>query len=48
MSVFFIKKTKIMNLNQGESENMDGQITTTVIEAIIKKLPTNKTGWLHR
>ena len=38
----FLEKYNVPRLNQDEIENMNGPITRTEIEAVIKKLPTNK------
>ena len=38
----FLEKYNLPRLNQGEIEKMKGPITSTEIEAVIKKLPTNK------
>ena len=37
----FLKKHNLPRLNQEEIENMNGQITSTEIETVIKNLPTN-------
>ena len=34
-------------MNQEESENLNKQVTPSEIEAVIKKLPTNKTAGPH-
>ena len=47
----FLEKYHLPRLNQEEIEKMNGPITRTEIETVIKKLPTNKksrTRWLHR
>ena len=47
----FLEKYNLPRLNQDEIEKMNGPITRTEIETVIKKLPTNKksrTRWLHR
>ena len=38
----FLETYNLSTLNQEESENLDKQITTSKIEAVIKNLPTNK------
>ena len=38
----FLEKYNLPRLNQEEIEKMNGQITRTKIETVIKKLPTNK------
>ena len=38
----FWEKYDLPRLNQDEIEKMNGQITSTEIETVIKKLPTNK------
>ena len=38
----FLEKYHLPRLNQDEIERMSGPITTTEIETVIKKLPTNK------
>ena len=38
----FIKTHNLPRLNQEETENLDIPIRTIEIEAVIKKLPTNK------
>ena len=38
----FLEKCSIPTLNQDEIEKMNGPITRTEIETVIKKLPTNK------
>ena len=38
----FLETYTLPKLNQEESENLDGQITPNEIEAVIKKLSTNK------
>ena len=38
----FLEKYNLPRLNQGEIEKMNGPITRTEIETVIKKLPTNK------
>ena len=46
-----LEKYNLPRLNQGEIEKMNGPITRTEIETVIKKFPTNKksrTRWLHR
>ena len=40
----FLETYNLPKLNQEESENLDRQITPTEIEAVIKKLPTNKSS----
>ena len=37
-----MEKYNLLRLNQDEIENMNGPITRTEIETVIKKLPTNK------
>ena len=53
----FLKKLNFLKLNQEEIENLNRPITSTEIEAVIKKKikkqnPSNKqkprTRWLHR
>ena len=48
----FLKTYNFPKLNQEESVNLNTQITLSEIEAVIKKLPKNKSpgldGWLHR
>ena len=48
----FLEKYNLPRLNQDEIEKMNGPITSTEIEIVSKKLPTNKspgrTRWLHR
>ena len=38
----FLEKYNLPRLNQDEIEKMKGPITSTEIETVIKKLPTNK------
>ena len=38
----FLEKHNLPRLNQEEIENMNGPITSTEIEIVIKNLPTNK------
>ena len=38
----FLETYNLLNINQEESENLNRQITPNEIEAVIKKLPTNK------
>ena len=38
----FLEKYNLPRLNQEEIEKMNGPITSTEIEAVIKKLPTKK------
>ena len=38
----FLEKYNLPRLNQDEMEKMNGPITRTEIETVIKKLPTNK------
>ena len=38
----FLKTYNFPNLNQDKLENLNRQITPSEIEAVIKKLPTNK------
>ena len=38
----FLEKYNLPRLNQDEIEKMNGHITRTEIETVIKKLPTNK------
>ena len=38
----FLEKYNILRVNQDEIEKMNGPITSTEIETVIKKLPTNK------
>ena len=42
--VKFLETYNLPKLNQEESENLNGQITSSEIEAVIKKLPTNKSS----
>ena len=42
----FLKTYNFPKLNQEESENLNRQITPDEIEAVIKKLPTNKSPGL--
>ena len=42
----FLKTYSLSKLNQEESENLNRQITPSKIEAVIKKLPTNKSPGL--
>ena len=44
----FLETYNFPKINQEESENLNRQITPNEIEAIIKKLPINKSPWLHR
>ena len=44
----FLEKYNLPRLNQDEIEKMNRPITTTEIETVIKKLPTNRIRWLHR
>ena len=47
----FLERYNLPRLNQEEIENMNKPFTSTEIETVIKKLPTNKrsrTRWLHR
>ena len=39
----FLEKYNLQRPNQNEIENMNGPITRTKIETVIKKFPTNKT-----
>ena len=47
---YFLETYNLPKLNQEESESLNRHITASEIEAVIKKLPTNKfwTEWLHR
>ena len=38
----FLERHNLPRLNQEERENMNRPITSTEIETVIKKLPTNK------
>ena len=38
----FLEKYNLPRLNQEEVENMNRPVTSTEIETVIKKLPTNK------
>ena len=38
----FLETHNLATLNQEESENLNRQVTTREIEAVTKKLPTNK------
>ena len=38
----FLERYNLPRLNQEEIENMNRQITSTEIETVVKKLPTNK------
>ena len=38
----FLETYNLATLNQEESENLNRQVTTREIEAVTKKLPTNK------
>uniref|UniRef100_A0A8C3WBN0 Uncharacterized protein n=1 Tax=Catagonus wagneri TaxID=51154 RepID=A0A8C3WBN0_9CETA len=38
----FLEKYNLPRLNQNEIENMNRPITSSEIETVIKKLPTNK------
>ena len=38
----FLETHKLPKLNQEESENLNRQVTPNETEAVIKKLPTNK------
>ena len=38
----FLEKHNLLRLNQEEIENVNRPITSTEIEIVIKKLPTNK------
>ena len=38
----FLETYNLLNINQEESENLNRQITPNEIEAVIKKLPINK------
>ena len=40
----FLETYNLPKLNQEESENLNRQITPSEIEAVIKKLPTNKSS----
>ena len=47
----FLEIYDLLKLNEEEAENLSRPITTSEIEAVIKKLPTHKspgTRWLHR
>ena len=46
----FLERHNLTRLNLEEIENMKRPITSTEIETVILKLPTNKsrTRWLHR
>ena len=38
----FLERYNLQRLNQGETENMNRRITSTEIETVTKKFPTNK------
>ena len=38
----FLETYNLPKLNQEESQNLNRQITSSEIEAVVKKLPTNK------
>ena len=38
----FLETYNLPKVNQEESENLNGEIIPSVIEAVIKKLPSNK------
>ena len=38
----FLERYSLRRLNQGETENMNRRITSTEIETVTKKFPTNK------
>ena len=42
----FLKKYKILELNEEEEESLNRPIITDKIEAVIKKLPTHKSSGL--
>ena len=42
----FLERYSLPKINQGELENLNGQITPNKTEALIKKLPTNKSSGL--
>ena len=47
----YLEAYSLPKLKQEESEYMNGQITPSEIEAVIKKTPNKQkpwTGWLHR
>ena len=47
----FLEKFNLPRLNQGDLELMNNPITSTEIEAVIKKSPKKqkpRTRWLHR
>ena len=46
----FLERYNLTRLNQEEIEDMSGTVTSTEIETMIYKLPTNKSQirWLHR
>ena len=47
----FLERYNFPRLNQEEIENINRPITSTEIESVIKKLPTDKKfsiRWLHR
>ena len=46
----FLEMHNLPRLNQEEIKNMNGPITSTEIETVIKNLPTTnpRTRWLHR
>ena len=39
----FLEEYNLLRLNQYEIDKMNGPITSTEIETVIKRLPTNKT-----
>ena len=43
----FLESYNLPRLNQEEIENMNGPITRTELETVIKKLPTNKSPGPH-
>ena len=43
----FLETYNLPKMNEEESENLRGQITSTEIEAIIQKLPTSKSPGLE-
>ena len=47
----FLETYNLPNQNQEEAESLNRKITTSEIEAVIKKPPSTQkpwTGWLHR
>ena len=40
----FLEKHNLLRLNQEEKENINGPVTITEIETVIKNIPTNKSS----